>query len=296
VAALSAAALVAIAAAVVLSRGPDRPVAHASAGAAVHAAIRRSTPTATPEVGLAPANDDFDAARQVRVGVEYAGSMAGATAELGEPRHAGVRAAHSLWFRFRAARDAPMTVDSGGSHTGNRLAAYVGSDLAHLRPIAEAAENSPTGAGAVIRFTAARGRIYRIALDGDAPDAYRLWVSDGGVKGKGLELVVDPGQTVASVRAGGLRTQVRARRAVEVDLALRVGRTLERRLGLDSPVLGGVRGRVDYGQQLTATIRLKRTVRRALRARSQLRARLRLTILASAAPHRVLVHPVVLGG
>jgi hypothetical protein len=247
-----------------------------------------------------PSNDSFYAAQPVTVGKEYAGSIADASAELGEPGHDNSGPSHSVWFRFRARRTAPMTIDSGGSKIDTSLSAYTGGKLSDLRLVAEGAFNSPTGQGAVIRFTAKRGTTYRIALDSATnfigAGSYALWVSDGGVKGKGLTLDVDPGQTVASVRAQGLHLTVGARRAVKVGIELLVGRRVARQLRLKNRVLGAARGLVNYGQQLGTTIRLSRAARRALRGRTSLAATARLTILDRRAPDRVLTRKVALTG
>ena len=159
---------------------------------------------------------------------------------------------------------------------------------------------SPTGdAGDVVRFDAERGHTYRIKLGAQSDletGDYKLWVSDGGIKGKGLAVDVAPGQTVAAVRAHGLHATVRARRRVRIRLELLVGSATARRLGLPDRVLGRAHGTVDYGQALPASIAVSPPARRALRGRTSLSATLRLVIADRRAPDRVLSRPVVLTG
>jgi hypothetical protein len=249
------------------------------------------TTTTTP-----PANDFFSAARRVKVGVDYSGSFADATGELGEP--AETSRLHSVWFRFHAPRNERITVDSGESEATNELFVFTGIDISDARLIAIGGGGSPTGAaGDVVRFEATRGRSYHIALGGQSPHngEYKLWISDGGVKGKGLTMDIAPGQTVASVRQRGLSAVINAKRLVKIKLELLVSRSLAHRLRLGTPVLGSVKGSVDYGQQLTANIDITPAARRALRSRRTLTATLRLVILDRSAPDRVLTKMVALG-
>jgi len=99
-------------------------------------ALRATTTTAPP-------NDFFSAAQRVKVGVEYSGSFADATTELGEPDVGNHP--HSVWFRFRAPHDERITVDSGGSLARNGLVAYTGSDISRLHRVATGVGSSPTG-------------------------------------------------------------------------------------------------------------------------------------------------------
>jgi hypothetical protein len=251
-------------------------------------ALRATTTTAPP-------NDFFSAAQRVKVGVEYSGSFADATTELGEPDVANHP--HSVWFRFRAPHDERITVDSGGSLARNGLVAYTGSDISRLHRVATGVGSSPTGGmGDVVRFQAKRGHVYSIALGDQSPHSgeYKLWISDGGVKGKGLAVDVAPGQSLASVLGRGLSAVVHAKRLVKVRLELVVSRALARRLGLRTPVLGDVAGRVDYGQDLAASIGLTSAARKALRGRKGLSATLRVVILDRRAPNRTLTKRIAL--
>jgi hypothetical protein len=249
---------------------------------------------AATAVAAPPGNDQFAHPTKLPVGRELSGSLAGATAELGEPSTED----HSVWFRYRAAHTTRVTVDTGGSGAWTLLGVYTGNELAKLKEIAIDAGSSNTGNGATVRFNAKRGHVYKIAVaTGDeAPDPtdYKIWLSDGSIKGKGVTMAIDPGQTVDSVRADGLHLRVEARRRVRAGIALRVSRHVARKLGLGTRVLGRASGPVDYGQSLPATIELSRRVRRALDGETRLKATARLTLRGSKAPNRVLSVPVTL--
>jgi len=250
---------------------------------------------AAPAMAAPPANDNFADAQRVGIGVEYSGTLAEATAELGEPSREFQRPAHSVWFRYRAGHSGPLTVDTGGSESYTALAVYTGSDLSELHEVGADLFSSPTGNGAVVRFKAHRHRVYRIAIDAiEEPEGFKLWLSDGGIKGKGVALTVDPDQTVESVRSHGLRLNVTARRRVGTALTLRVSPRTARRLGLKSSVLGRASGPVDYGQSLSATIPLTHAARAALEGVDHVAARVRLKLKGSKAPDKTLTVPVSL--
>jgi hypothetical protein len=229
-----------------------------------------------------PANDAFEDAQRLSIPGVYAGNLADATTELGEPDDG----AHSLWYRIKPRRTGRLTVEAAGdSHPG--LAIYTGSDVARLHQVAG-------NAGGVIRFVARRNRTYRVRVTSDSPGLgdVALTVSDGSVAGKGLMVSAPAGQTVESVRSRGLRLVVGARRKVRIALVLEVSRRTARELGLSSTVLGRAKGTLGYNDQRPAAIRLSRAARRALDGETGLTAKVRATILHSDAPNRVLTVPV----
>jgi hypothetical protein len=239
-----------------------------------------------------PDNDNFADAAKIEVGHEYTGSVREASAELGEPAHYGVGPHKTVWYRYRAPSKGRLTVEANAPD-GVIVAAYTGSDVDDLELVAE-------GSG-TIRFKAQRGRTYRIAVSSwyeevlePGHEEFKLWLSDGGIKGKGVALVVDPGQSVGGVRSHGLRLTISARRRVGMAVALRVSRATARRLGLHSRLLGRTRGTIDYDQSLHATIRLKRAARRALEDVDDLRGVVKLTLPRSTAPDKTLTVPVAL--
>ena len=256
------------------------------------AAVAASLVAAAPALASPPPNDAFADALPIEVGHEYTGTLTDATVELGEPVHSDYSGPnHTIWFRYRSPRNAHMTVDVTGPDTYNVVAVYTGTDVEDLHRV-----NNDDSTDGIVRWKARKHRTYRIAIDSydDFTEKYTLWLSDGGIKGKGIALTVNPGQTVDSLRSGGLRLSLTARRRVGVALALRVSRRTARHLGLDSRLLGRRRGTIDYGETLNATIRLSRAARRALEDAEGLRGVVKLTLPRSTAPDKTLTVPVVL--
>lgn len=229
-----------------------------------------------------PANDEFSQARTLRIPGKYSGNAADATAELGEAE----RHRHSVWYRIKPRRTGSLTIDLASRKCGGAsMTLYTGSGLSSLRRVRS---------GIPIRLTAVRGRVYRLVVDCTRPGLgdFVLSLSDGSIKGKGVKLAVTADQTVESVVANGLRMTVSAERRVGVGIDLRVSRAVARRLGLDSRVLGSTSGAVDYGKSLPAVLRLSRAARKALAGVEHLNASVRLEILRTDAPNRVLTVPV----
>jgi hypothetical protein len=257
------------------------------------AAAATSLVAAPSALAAPPANDNFADASKIGVGVEYSGVFTDATAELGEPEHGSSAAGRTVWYRYRSPRNAQLTIETYGADYGTLLAAYTGGDVADLHQVA-----FDDNYDSIVRFKARRGRTYRIAVDrfdwDDESTQFKLWLSDGGIKGKGVTLAVDPGQSVDSLRSSGLRMTISARRKVPMAVALRVSRATARKLGLHNRLLGRTHGTIDYNQSLHATIRLKRAARRALEDAGGLRAVVKLTLPRSTAPDKTLTVPVVL--
>ena len=230
-----------------------------------------------------PANDAFADAKTIRIPGKYRGNAADATAELGEDESHS----HSLWYRIKPRRTGKLTIDMVRGYCGGSMKLYTGRRLTSLRKI---------GDGPPIRLMARRGRVYHLAVDCYSPSLgdFIVVLSDGSIKGKGVKLAVTEGQTVDSVRARGLRMTVTAERRVGVGIELKVSRATARRLGLQSTVLGTARGPVDYRRSLPVDLRLTRSASRALADVDHLEATVRLEILRTDAPNRVLTVPVSL--
>lgn len=104
----------------------------------------------------------------------------GASAEPGEPAHAGQPATKSIWFSWVAPFDGPVTFDTYGSDFDTVLAAYTGSSLANLSTVAANdyvyndvppwTINVPTfvpySNPSKILFNAQAGTTYYLAVDG----------------------------------------------------------------------------------------------------------------------------------
>jgi hypothetical protein len=87
-----------------------------------------------------------------------------ATAEAGEPAHAGSNAAHSVWLRWTAPQSGRVWLDSIGSAGSPRIAVYAGSAVNALTLVAsDSITSGETFAN--LDFVATAGVTYRIAMD-----------------------------------------------------------------------------------------------------------------------------------
>jgi C1A family cysteine protease len=116
--------------------------------------------------GAGPANDAF-ANRIALSGALAVGSGANlsATAEVGEPAHAGDPATCSVWWTWTAPAAGRVTVDTIGSDFDTLLAVYTGSALTALTAVA-ADDQSGGGNTSLASFPATAGVTYQIAVDG----------------------------------------------------------------------------------------------------------------------------------
>ena len=122
--------------------------------------------TNTPPV-VRPANDNYAAAAGV-TGTSWVrtGTTLNATAETGEPTHAGQAPGASIWYVWTAPVSGSATVSTAGSGFDTVLAVYTGSSLGALNQVA--ANDNPVSGGtsAAVSFQAVAGTVYRIAVDG----------------------------------------------------------------------------------------------------------------------------------
>jgi hypothetical protein len=93
------------------------------------------------------------------------GSTRTATRQTGEPAHAGVTGAGSIWYSWRAPLDGPVTFETTGSSFDTLLGIYTGSTLGGLNLVG--ADNNSAGNGASrVTFNAVNNTLYRVAVDG----------------------------------------------------------------------------------------------------------------------------------
>ena len=122
--------------------------------------------TNTPPV-VRPANDLFASATGV-TGTTWTrtGSSVHATAEGGEPSHAGQAPGFSIWYSWTAPASGAATISTAGSGFDTVLAVYTGSSVGALTPVAANDNPASGGTAAAVSFQAVAGTVYRIAVDG----------------------------------------------------------------------------------------------------------------------------------
>jgi hypothetical protein len=117
----------------------------------------------------APLNDNFANAQALNTAdydfASASGSSRKATAESGEPAHAGSNASRSLWWTWTAPHSGSVTIDTAGSSFDTVLAVYTGTTMNSLAAVASnddfGSENTSS-----VTFQAVGGTTYLIALDG----------------------------------------------------------------------------------------------------------------------------------
>lgn len=126
-----------------------------------------------------PVNDDFEN-RIVLSGTEAQdlGSTLGATRQAGEPFHAGLNGANSVWWSWTAPMSGPFFVQTTGSDFDTLLGIYTGETVDSLTWVAsnDDQQGSLTSYAA---FNAEEGVTYQIAVDGAFGDAGEVVLSLG---------------------------------------------------------------------------------------------------------------------
>lgn len=113
--------------------------------------------------------DRFAEAASLPSGFSFSGLEAAntaATAETGEPAHAGSPARRSLWWKWTPSGFGRMTIDTRGSSFDTVLAVYTGSALNRLTAVASNNNVHPLLTYSRVQFPVVRGTTYYIAVDG----------------------------------------------------------------------------------------------------------------------------------
>ncbi len=115
---------------------------------------------------VVPANDGFAAAAALSgTKAAWTGFNIGATAEAGEPDHAGRPAARSIWWNWTAPGAGLVTLTTAGSGIDTVLAVYTGASVSSLTKVV-ANDDDGTQRTSRVVFKAAAGGTYRITVDG----------------------------------------------------------------------------------------------------------------------------------
>lgn len=115
-----------------------------------------------------PANDGFASAEVLTPSASgsVSASTLMASKQSGEPNHAGNAGGASVWYSFTPSTSGVATFSTQGSSFNTLLAAYTGSAVGALTPVAS---NDDVGSGntwSSVAFAAAADTTYRIAVDG----------------------------------------------------------------------------------------------------------------------------------
>lgn len=113
-----------------------------------------------------PSNDSFTNALTLTGALVFTGGRnTGASAEPGEPNHAGFTARKSVWWNWTAPASGPVVVGTGGSSFDTLLAVYTGSSVSALTLVASDDQSGGNNTS-LLAFNAVSGVTYRIAVDG----------------------------------------------------------------------------------------------------------------------------------
>ncbi|HMJ90093.1 MAG TPA: lysyl oxidase family protein, partial [Candidatus Acidoferrum sp.] len=94
------------------------------------------------------------------------GSNAGATREPGEPIHAGNSGGTTVWFRWTAPSNMPVTISTEGTAFDTLLAVYRGTSVSSLSVVANNDDAVTNDNWSRLTFNATNGVTYQIALAG----------------------------------------------------------------------------------------------------------------------------------
>jgi subtilisin family serine protease len=115
-----------------------------------------------------PVNDAFASRATYAAGACQAGaSNADATAETGEPVHAGVAGGKSVWWTWTAPNTNKVTISTERSGLDTLLGVYTGSAVGSLTSVASN-DNDGSLTTSRVSFTPVAGTVYQIAVDGKA--------------------------------------------------------------------------------------------------------------------------------
>jgi hypothetical protein len=150
-----------------------------SAGDPGHGIVGSQTAFSVALDKLVPCNDAFSCPAGILNGqpLPLTGTQltdnVEATAEPGEPAHAGSPAAHSLWWVITPPVAATLTLSTAGSGIDTVLAVYTGTRVDALTRVT-ADDDSAGGGASRVAFAVTGGTTYLVAVDGKAGAAGQI--------------------------------------------------------------------------------------------------------------------------
>jgi hypothetical protein len=120
------------------------------------------------QLGISAPSNDLFAQAQTITGPSgtVPGRNVNATAEAGEPAHAGVPAAHSVWYRWIATDTGLFSFTTSGSNFDTTMGVYTGTSVSALTEIASNDDSAAFDPTSRVVFHADQGTTYYIAIDG----------------------------------------------------------------------------------------------------------------------------------
>jgi hypothetical protein len=157
----------------------SRVIFRAVAGTTYHLVVGSAVAEAMGDFGFtiarttivpAPVNDAFAAASDLGsvLAATINATSTGASAEAGEPSHAGSLPRGSVWWRWTAPVAGTLTLDTVGSAIDTRLAMYSGSSVSALTLVASNDDGAPGLTSSRISVPVTAGASYALVIDGFA--------------------------------------------------------------------------------------------------------------------------------
>jgi uncharacterized repeat protein (TIGR01451 family) len=114
----------------------------------------------------APSNDNLTAAASLSGSSGAVSSWNyNATAQSGEPAHAGQAASHSVWWTWTAPASGTLTLNTQGSSIDTVLAVYSGTSITALTALASS-DDGVSSTQSELSMAVTAGQTYKIAVDG----------------------------------------------------------------------------------------------------------------------------------
>lgn len=145
-----------------------------------------------------PANDNFANRVTISAPRTVTGTNVNATAETGEPNHAGISTArNSVWWRYTPGSSGEITINTFGSNFDTVLAVYTGGSVGNLTPVA-----SNDDAGGTLQS--------QVAFQGTAGTSYAIAVAGYGGRSGNISLTVQGGGATTTTIVAAVTPVARA--------------------------------------------------------------------------------------
>jgi len=136
-------------------------------------------------ISTLPGNDDFSQAKLMTgVSTSASDTTLNASAEAGEPSHAGIAAAHSVWFKWAPPATGRYQLAAFSAQMDVHTADYTGSSVSSLTLVAANKDSipftdlsTPFNTDSLLSFDAVIGHLYYFAVDNTGNDGGEFTLS-----------------------------------------------------------------------------------------------------------------------